>query len=72
MEEERIGLSAKERERLKVLHEITQGHLRQIDAARRLRLSDRQVRRLLQRLGHAVRMARVSTRAWNMSEPGQC
>jgi hypothetical protein len=51
MEEERIELSTKERERLKVLHEITQGHLRQIDGAHRLRLSDRQVRRLLQRLG---------------------
>jgi hypothetical protein len=54
MEEERIELSAKERERLKVLHEITHGHLLQIDAARRLRLSDRQVRRLLQRLGSEV------------------
>src|SRR5580704_6360102 len=51
MAEERIELSTRERERLKVLHEITQGHLRQIDAAHRLRLSDRQVRRLLQRLG---------------------
>ena len=50
MEEERIELSAKERERLKVLHEVERGHLRQMDAARRLRLSDRQVRRLLERL----------------------
>ena len=50
MEEERIELSAKERERLKVLHEVEQGHLPQLDAARRLRLSDRQVRRLLERL----------------------
>ena len=50
MEEERIELSAKERERLKVLHEVERGHLPQLDAARRLRLSDRQVRRLLQRL----------------------
>jgi hypothetical protein len=50
MAEERMTLSAKERERLKVLHQITQGHLRPIDAAHRLRLSDRQVRRLLQRL----------------------
>ena len=50
MEEERIEMSAKERERLKVLHEVEQGHLPQIDAARRLRLSDRQVRRLLERL----------------------
>jgi hypothetical protein len=51
MEEERIELSTRERERLKVLHEVEQGHLRQLDAARRLRLSDRQVRRLLGRLG---------------------
>lgn len=50
MEEERIELSARERERLKVLHEVEQGHLRQIDAAHRLRLSDRQVRRILGRL----------------------
>jgi predicted ArsR family transcriptional regulator len=53
MAEERIALSAQERERLKVLHQITQGHLRQIDAAHCLRLSDRQVRRLLQRLRSA-------------------
>jgi hypothetical protein len=51
MKEERIALSAKERERLRVLHEVKRGHLRQIDAARRLRLSDRQVRRLLERVG---------------------
>jgi hypothetical protein len=38
IEEERIELSAKERERLKVLHEVERGHLLQIDAARRLRL----------------------------------
>jgi hypothetical protein len=43
-------LSAKERERLKVLHEIEQGHLRQVEAARRLRLTDRHVRRLQARL----------------------
>lgn len=53
MEEERIELSARERERLKVLYEVEQGHLRQIDAACRLRLSDRQVRRLLGRLRDA-------------------
>ena len=47
MEEERIELSTRERERLKVLHEVEQGHLRQIGAAHRLRLSDRQVRCLL-------------------------
>jgi hypothetical protein len=46
MEPERIELSARERERLKILHAVEQGHLRQIEAARRLRLTDRQVRRL--------------------------
>jgi len=50
MEAERIELSARERERLKVLHEIEQGHLKQIEAAQRLRLTDRQVRRLQVRL----------------------
>ena len=50
MEAERIELSARERERLKVLHEVEQGHLKQIEAARRLRLTDRHVRRLQVRL----------------------
>src|SRR5713226_3400349 len=50
MESERIELSAKERDRLKVLHEVQQGHLKQVEAARRLRLSDRQIRRLQARL----------------------
>lgn len=47
---ERIELSAKERERLKVLQQVEEGHLRQVEAARRLRLTDRQVRRLQARL----------------------
>jgi len=50
MEPERIELSAKERERLKVLQQVEEGHLKQIEAARRLRLTDRQVRRLQSRL----------------------
>jgi len=50
MEPERIELSARERERLKVLHEVEQGHLKQVEAAQRLRLSDRHVRRLQARL----------------------
>ena len=44
---ERIELSQTERDRLKVLHEVEQGHLRQGEAGRRLGLSERQVRRLL-------------------------
>src|SRR6195256_365168 len=47
METERIALSQRERDRMRVLHEVQQGHLTQREAARRLRLSDRQVRRLL-------------------------
>src|SRR5713226_9492472 len=50
MEPERIELSTKERDRLKVLHEVEQGHLKQVEAARRLRLSTRQVRRLQRRV----------------------
>jgi hypothetical protein len=50
MEPERIELSTRERERLKVLHEVEQGHLKQVEAAQRLRLTDRQVRRLQARL----------------------
>ena len=50
MEEERIQLSQRERDRLRVLHELEQGHLQQGEAARRLRLSERQIRRLQRRL----------------------
>jgi hypothetical protein len=59
MEPERIELSAKERERLKVLHEVEQGHLKQVEAARRLRLTDRHVRRLQARLRAAGDAAMV-------------
>ena len=50
METERIALSLRERDRLRVLHEVQQGHLTQVEAATRVKLSDRQVRRLLLRL----------------------
>ena len=50
MGKERIAMSQQERERLKVLHEIEQGHLRQVEAADRLQLSTRQVRRLERRV----------------------
>ena len=50
MESERIELSTKERERLKVLQQVEEGQLKQIEAAQRLRLTDRQVRRLQVRL----------------------
>jgi hypothetical protein len=46
METERIELSARERERLKVLELVEEGHLKQVEAARRLRLTDRHIRRL--------------------------
>ena len=46
MEPERIELSQRERDRLKLLHEVEQGHLTQREAAERLHLSERQVRRL--------------------------
>src|ERR1700693_3417670 len=50
METERITLSQRERDRLKVLHEGPQEHLTQVAAAERLKVSDRHVRRMLLRL----------------------
>ncbi len=47
METERITLSQRERDRLKVLHEVDQKHLTQVAAAKRLQVTDRHVRRML-------------------------
>jgi transposase len=49
METERIALSQRERDRLHVLQDVRQGRLTQVAAAQRMKLSERQVRRLLQR-----------------------
>jgi len=38
METERMALSQRERDRLRVLHEVQQGQLAQIEAARRMKL----------------------------------
>ncbi len=50
METERIALSQRERDRLRVLHEVEQGHLTQVAAAQRIKITDRQVRRLRLRI----------------------
>src|ERR1700736_510129 len=50
METERIALSQRERDRLKVLHEVQQKQLTQAAAAERLKVTDRHVRRMLLRL----------------------
>jgi Helix-turn-helix domain len=50
MEPERIALSQRERDRLKVLHEVEQKHVTQVEAGRWLDLTDRHIRRLLVRL----------------------
>jgi hypothetical protein len=49
-EGDRIPMSQRERDRLRVLHSVLEGQRSQVEAARLLRLSPRQVRRLLQRL----------------------
>jgi hypothetical protein len=49
METERITLSQRERDRLKVVHEVQQKHLSQVPAAERVKGTDRQVRRMLLR-----------------------
>src|SRR6267154_2872961 len=51
METERIALSQRERDRLRVLHEVKQKQITQMEAARRLKISDRHIRRLLFGLG---------------------
>jgi len=48
-EQERIELSVKERDRLKVLHEVEQGHLKQRQGAAQLGMSERGFRKLLKR-----------------------
>ncbi len=50
METERIALSQRERDRLKILHEVQQKLLTQVAAAQRLKISDRQLRPMLFRL----------------------
>lgn len=50
MAEERISMSQCERERLKVLQQIEQGHWTQVEGARRMHLSARQVRRIQRRV----------------------
>jgi transposase len=49
-EGDRIPMSQRERDRLRVLHSVLEGQRTQVEAARLLRLTSRHVRRLLQRL----------------------
>lgn len=50
MGEDRIEMSQKQRDRLKVLHEVGQGKLKQTEAAEQLKLSTRQIRRLINKM----------------------
>jgi len=50
MEMERIALSQRERDRLRVLHEVNQKHLTQVLAAQQPKVTDRQVGRMLLRI----------------------
>jgi hypothetical protein len=49
-EGDRIAMSQRERDRLRVLHSVLEGQRTQVEAARLLRLTPRHLRRLLQRL----------------------
>ena len=49
-EGDRIAMSQRERDRLRVLHSVLEGKRTQVEAARLLRLTPRHVRRLLDRL----------------------
>src|ERR1035441_1597014 len=48
--QELVAMSTKDRDRLKVLHEVKQGHLTQRAAAGQLGVTDRWVRKLLERV----------------------
>src|SRR3989337_444234 len=50
MEQERISMSRRERERVKVLDEVQAGQLTQVEGAKRMRLTPRQARRLERRV----------------------
>jgi len=50
MEEEKLLLTQRDRDRLKVLHEVRKGHLTQRQASVQLKLSDRWIRKLLLRM----------------------
>jgi hypothetical protein len=68
MGEERMSLSVRERDRLKVLYLVERGKLKQTEAGSRLGLSERQVRRLLRRVareGDRAVMHRLRGRASN-------
>jgi len=50
MEEDKLLLTQKDRDRLKVLHEVLKGHLSQRKASAQLKLTDRWIRKLLLRM----------------------
>src|SRR6266404_7387080 len=62
METERIALSQRERDRLGVLHETRQKQITQIEAAKRLKISDRHIRRLLVELVELVELGKLGKR----------
>ena len=67
-----LVLSAKDRDRLKVLHEVRQGHLTQRQAGEQLGISDRWVRKLLLRVkkeGDRGVVHRLRSRASNRRLP---
>jgi predicted DNA-binding protein (UPF0251 family) len=69
-QQERLELSANERDRLKVLHEVEQGHLKQKQGAEQLGITERGFRKLLRRFRdkgdgavvHALRNRRSNRR----------
>ena len=52
MQEESLLLTRRDRDRLKVLHEVRKGHITQRQAGEQLKVSDRWIRELVERLGN--------------------
>lgn len=79
MGEDRFEMGQKQRDRLKVLHEVVQGKLKQTEAAEQLKLSTRQVRRLVKKMASVGDRAvlhglqgRGSNRAIGAETVGRC
>jgi len=73
MGEDRLAMSQRERDRLKILHEVSRRQITQKQAAEHLKLSERQVRRLvtsLKQLGDVAVVHGLRGRASNRKTSG--
>ena len=66
--EEIFGMSNKEIDRLRVLYEVIEGKITQVIAGKKLKLSDRQIRRLVTQLKKEGTQAIISKKRGKLNE----